>query len=1038
MKAKMKWHKLLSLLLALVMVVGVLPIGQVAYAAEPGISIKGSTSDSSGTGWSYTASSQTLTLSGYNGGYIQGSGLSTLNLVLEGTSTITVDDSNAKGIALGNNQNLKISGSGSLTINATGGSSLIYGIECNKLTMTSGTVTINANSSRMVYGVNANDSLSVTGGKLTANITGTSDGRGLYCKAGKLTVGSGAEVDVTVTNNGSNSMYGIYNDAYTASVTDNGDIELAGTVTITRDSGSTGTGIVYGIANSGYSSNTDGVISVTGGSVTVTNAYYGIAAFTKGHDTAFADVDISGGTVKITSTTSGSTGIVSWNNGVTISGGTVTAGTANSALCLFDSDSANKTGLVKITGGAKVSLTSTGYKALMVKRDESTSSTRVHQINLTSGGSVTVKSTSSDETYYAFPVQGYFGLGGNTKITEGSFRSSDGTNAGGGKLFQADSTTNQVVVAYSTPAPDANSVSVNGHNFASPTKLYYKNGDSDTGSDSTDYNAYYNPATGVLELKNYNSGRIIIGGAVTRNITIKLVGENIITGTDRGIDNSNGGDITITADKDSNAKLVINVENSGNVEGISAGRDAAHTTGSVTLTGYADVTVNATTTKEYKYAYGIYGKVNASVIEHASFKAICSGTNNGYGYGIYATSGATINTDGTIDIDVTGCAGPTGIGCIGGTNAHTLTKVGNGIFKYPSSGGAISPATSKFSESTHAINKDTINRVESYRYGTPYTVTVESGMADVYGLMNKQSAQFVENDTVSVTANTISDLTFKKWNSADVTVADETNATTTFTMPGKDVTVTANYNLFTTEPSFTRTSDTRGTISFTLAKAPFSAPKLVEKDSDNVVGGQYFYGSDLERSNTVTNGTGTYNVPAGEYRIAVQYSGTWLYSDVFTVSYTTGTPHTVSGTATSFNSDTDGVIIQLTAIGASEPTYETVVYGNSASYVINGVEAGTYTMKAMKKNHAPREYTVIVGSSNVTQDVELWLLGDVNGDGSLNSADYAMIKAHAMGNAVLDDVQKSAADLTHDGAVDAFDAIQLDLYLNGVVDINGK
>ena len=448
--------KVLCILLALTLVFTLTPAipGTVenAYAAEPGISITDSTADKDLlNGWSYVESTKTLTLSGYNGGYIQGSGLNTLHLVLEGTNTITVDDANAKGIALGNNQNLNISGSGSLTITAKGGSSLIYGIECNEFTMTSGTVTINANSSKMVYGVNANSSLSVTGGKLTANITGTTDGYGLYCKTGKLTVDSGAEVAVKVTNNGSNNMYGIYNNAYTESVTDNGDIELAGTVTITRDGGSTGSGNVYGIANSSSNSNTDGVISITGGSVTVTNAHYGIVAFTKGHDAAFADVDISGGAVNVTSTLDGSNGIISWNNGVTISGGTVTANTASSALLLFDQDSVNKTGLVKITGDAKVSLTSTDYKALIVQGDESKTSTRVHQIDLTSGGSVTVKSTSDNESYYAFPVQGYFKLGSNTEITEGSFRSAeDGTNTVGGRLFQAHSTTKQVVVEYST------------------------------------------------------------------------------------------------------------------------------------------------------------------------------------------------------------------------------------------------------------------------------------------------------------------------------------------------------------------------------------------------------------------------------------------------------------------------------------------------------------------------------------------------------------------------------------------------------------
>lgn len=667
---KTKTNRLLSLLLCCAMLLGLLSLMSItAFAAEPGISITGSTADSSGTGWSYVESTKTLTLSGYNGGYIQGSGLSTLNLVLEGTSTITVDDTNAKGIALGNNQNLNISGSGSLTINATGGSNLIYGIECNKFTMTSGTVTINANSSKMVYGVNANSSLSVTGGKLTANITGTSDGRGLYCKTGKLTVGSGAEVAVKVTNNGSNSMYGIYNEAYTASVTDNGDIELAGTVTITRDSGSTGSGIVYGIANRGSGSNTDGVISVTGGTVTVTNAYYGIAAFTKGHDTAFADVDISGGTVNVNSTLDGSNGIISWNNGVTISGGTVTASTVSSALRLFDSDSANKTGLMKITGGAKVSLTSTGSKSLIVAGDTSNTSTRVHQINLTSGGSVTVKSTSSEETDYAFPVQGYFSLGSSTKITEGSLRSTaDGINAGGGKLFQADSTTKQVVVAYSMLYTGAGAVSVNGHSFASD-KLYYKNGGADTTNDSTDYNAYYNPATGILELKNYNSGPIIIGGSNAYDVTIKLTGTNTVTTSAPkegvgnvcvGINITNADNVTFIGD----GTLTVNT-NAGSgltqVYGIWLDRSVPADENLTFQSG--KVTVNVTAADTEAQVFGVSTiKVSVggpiTVAEGAELNVTLSSASIGLANGLLSKGDITLNGTTAITLTYTGLGSP--------------------------------------------------------------------------------------------------------------------------------------------------------------------------------------------------------------------------------------------------------------------------------------------------------------------------------------------------------------------------------------------
>ena len=667
---KTKTNRLLSLLLCCAMLLGLLPLmGITTFAAEPGISITGSTADSSGTGWSYVESTKTLTLSGYNGGYIQGSGLSTLNLVLEGTSTITVDDANAKGIALGNNQNLNISGSGSLTINATGGSNLIYGIECNQFTMTSGTVTINANSSKMVYGVNANDSLSVTGGKLTANITGTSDGRGLYCKTGKLTVGSGAEVDVTVTNNGSNSMYGIYNNAYTESVTDNGDIELAGAVTVTRDSGSTGSGNVYGIANSSSNSNKDGVISITGGSVTVTNAYYGIVAFTKGHDAAFADVDISGGTVNVTSTTNDSLGIVSWNNGVTISDGTVTANTASSALWLFDQDSANKTGLVKITGDAKVSLTSTDYKALIVQGDEFNTSTRVHQINLTSGGSVTVKSTSSEESYYAFPVQGYFNLGSSTKITEGSLRSTaDGINAGGGKLFQSDNSTKRLVVAYGTAYTGAGAISVNGHSFASD-KLYYKNGSADTTDDSTDYNAHYDPATGVLELKDYNSGPIIIGGSNAYDVTVKLTGTNTVTTSAPkegvgnvcvGINITNADNVMFIGD----GTLTVNT-NAGSgltqVFGIWLDRSAPAAENLTFQSG--KVTVNVTAADTEAQVFGV-STVHLStggpitVAEGAELNVTLSSAGTGLATGLYSKGDITLNGKTAITLTYTGSGSP--------------------------------------------------------------------------------------------------------------------------------------------------------------------------------------------------------------------------------------------------------------------------------------------------------------------------------------------------------------------------------------------
>ena len=58
--------------------------------------------------------------------------------------------------------------------------------------------------------------------------------------------------------------------------------------------------------------------------------------------------------------------------------------------------------------------------------------------------------------------------------------------------------------------------------------------------------------------------------------------------------------------------------------------------------------------------------------------------------------------------------------------------------------------------------------------------------------------------------------------------------------------------------------------------------------------------------------------------------------------------------------------------------------------------------------------------------------GDVNFDGVLNTADYAMLCSIATANSYLSFAMKINGDLNYDGAVDGFDAITLDLYLHGM------
>lgn len=67
-----------------------------------------------------------------------------------------------------------------------------------------------------------------------------------------------------------------------------------------------------------------------------------------------------------------------------------------------------------------------------------------------------------------------------------------------------------------------------------------------------------------------------------------------------------------------------------------------------------------------------------------------------------------------------------------------------------------------------------------------YTAAVENGTGN---------GEYVADATVTITANTIPGKLFREWTTSDgVTFADSKNATTTFTMPDKDVTVTAVYD----------------------------------------------------------------------------------------------------------------------------------------------------------------------------------------------------------------------------------------------------
>ncbi len=144
-----------------------------------------------------------------------------------------------------------------------------------------------------------------------------------------------------------------------------------------------------------------------------------------------------------------------------------------------------------------------------------------------------------------------------------------------------------------------------------------------------------------------------------------------------------------------------------------------------------------------------------------------------------------------------------------------------------------------------------------------------------------------------------------------------------------------------------------------------------------------------------------------------------------TQSVSTGS--TISGTITSYGDDNAETIICLLQDGAE--VYTTT--GTDGYFIVN-VVAGTYIMEVMKQNHVTREYTVTIDTSNVTQDVKIHLLGDIDGNGEVTTMDYMRVNSHAKGIALLTDYALKCADVVGtDGKVTTMDAMRINAHAKG-------
>ena len=166
-----------------------------------------------------------------------------------------------------------------------------------------------------------------------------------------------------------------------------------------------------------------------------------------------------------------------------------------------------------------------------------------------------------------------------------------------------------------------------------------------------------------------------------------------------------------------------------------------------------------------------------------------------------------------------------------------------------------------------------------------------------------------------------------------------------------------------------------------------------------------------------------------------------------TVGYSVPVASGVRGQVTSFMNDGD-VTVSLFAGSSTTPKYTVSVPGGikdssgkyMAEYEIPDVAAGTYTMTVSKSKHVTREYAVTVNNGKVTQNAEIWMLGDVNGDGFINMTDASQIERKFNGKTSVFDTGdaeikayrlKVANVYFSDDNINTTDAAQIKRYYNG-------
>ncbi len=144
---------------------------------------------------------------------------------------------------------------------------------------------------------------------------------------------------------------------------------------------------------------------------------------------------------------------------------------------------------------------------------------------------------------------------------------------------------------------------------------------------------------------------------------------------------------------------------------------------------------------------------------------------------------------------------------------------------------------------------------------------------------------------------------------------------------------------------------------------------------------------------------------------------------------------TLTGSIKSFGVQTEPVTLTLRDLSGGVADSTVTAAG---TYTLTA-PAGTYTLEVSKNKHVTSTYTVTLAEGGAVQNVKIWLLGDVNGDGKINVKDATQVNRYynnlssIIGGQDEDaGYRKLIADVNGDGKINVKDATQIKRFYNNL------